>query len=306
MKCILQILLFSLGPFYVYPWKPIVNMFAGDSYKVSLKHFKEGHYGAVNLAGHFVCLFVQTFGNFGLLSIVDKRFVPQVVPGHDRLFSTLSAVIWGAYLATSPAPPVVTAGSIAALALAYFFGPQVPMATYEKASVFSLVAAITISNFLFSKKKIRKPLVGFVKLLALVPGIWFAWQEIGRRYAGTQVANFAVVEAGTLAVLTLLGALNNPVKKVVIGGMILCRLAGILTDNPVLFYLGMAFTASFFQGVTHSLTEEEATLVAIGDKGGKDALAFEYAHVVFFPNVLLHTIYDKLTKNHTGHTSKAQ
>ena len=42
------------------------------------------------------------------------------------------------------------------------------------------------------------------------------------------------------------------------------------------------------------VTAEEATLISHGNEGARDELALEYAHVVYFPNIALETIYDKI------------
>jgi len=49
------------------------------------------------------------------------------------------------------------------------------------------------------------------------------------------------------------------------------------------------------QGVSHSVSGEQATLLKLEeeeDEGKK--LAYEYSHVVYFPNLLLQTIYEIL------------
>lgn len=287
--------LFGLGPFYAYPWKIAIHKFVGHSYEIALKHFKTGHYGATNLFGHFACLFVQLFGNFGLLRVIDTKFLPQIIPG-VRLLSTQTAVIWSLYLLRGSAPLIVKLLSVLAIAATYFAVPSVTFQAYEMAGLALYCSAMLAGDLVFSKKKIG--LKGWVRV-ALIPAMAAGWRAL----EASSIANVAStgnsqlgVTAGTLSILTALSLVKNPIKKVVIVGMIISRLASILTGRIELAWLGFAFTASFMQGITHNVTNEQATLIALGDKGGKDELESEYAHVVFFPNILLHTILDKLTK----------
>ena len=79
--------------------------------------------------------------------------------------------------------------------------------------------------------------------------------------------------------------------------MLLCRIAYILSGVEELFYLSCGFMSSLFQGICHLITNEEATLISHGNKGGgQHELALEYAHVVYFPNIALETIYDKFNQ----------
>ena len=295
MKVLLQVLLFSLAPFFVYPWKPFINMFAGESYHVALKHFKDGHVGAVNLAGHFVCLIFCIFGNFGLLELLDQR-IPQPLQ-NGRILSTLSAIIWIGILIPTKAPKVVTASSVAMIGLAYWYASLIPKVLFEQCAVGGFIIAIIGTNILYKSEKIELPFSEWVPKLLLAPGFYSASHLFSlSSYAGSQIDNASAIAIGTLCFLTALSATPNPIKKVEVAGVLLSRIAYILSGVEEFFYLSCGFESSLFQLICHLITNEEATLIAHGNKGGQHELALEYAHVIYFPNISLETIYDKFNQ----------
>ena len=56
----------------------------------------------------------------------------------------------------------------------------------------------------------------------------------------------------------------------------------------------MAPSAPHTQGAAHAVTREEPTLVALERETPDDKLRFEYAHVSYFPNLVLHGMHDAL------------
>ena len=65
-------------------------------------------------------------------------------------------------------------------------------------------------------------------------------------------------------------------------------LLATLTDQGWLFFWGFGFVATVTQGVVHKVTKQEATLLKLqGARGSRDA--FEWAHVLYFPNLVFHT-----------------
>ena len=111
-----------------------------------------------------------------------------------------------------------------------------------------------------------------------------------------QIDNASAIAIGTLCFLTALSATPNPIKKVEVAGVLLCRIAYILSGVEEFFYLSCGFESSLFWLICHLITNEEATLIAHGNKGGQHELALEYAHVIYFPNISLETIYDKFNQ----------
>ncbi len=305
MNVILKILLFSLAPFFVYPWKPFINIFAGESYDVALKHFKDGHVGAVNLAGHLVCLIFCIFGNFGMLDVLDRRLLVMMDPEAEatgiqgpRFLSSMSAVVWLGILIPTRAPATVKSSSAIIIGLAYHFAPIIPKELLEEVALAGLLFAIIGTHALSPKcEKIKLPLRKWVPKLLLAPGLYILFKKMSSTsYAGSQIENASIITVGTIGILAIISATPNPIKKVVVAGVLLCRFAFILTGVDELFYLGCGFTSSLYQGICHMVTDEEATLIAHGNEGANDELALEYAHVVYFPNIALETIYNKITR----------
>eukprot|EP00932_Pfiesteria_piscicida_P015100 SRR837773.27092.p2 GENE.SRR837773.27092~~SRR837773.27092.p2 ORF type:complete len:101 (-),score=28.55 SRR837773.27092:78-380(-) len=63
----------------------------------------------------------------------------------------------------------------------------------------------------------------------------------------------------------------------------------VLTDQPWLFFYSGGFLASLSQGVAHHFAGEEGTLPQLAN------IADEFAHTTYFPNLLLHSVYQSLT-----------
>merc|ERR1711964_826335 len=76
-------------------------------------------------------------------------------------------------------------------------------------------------------------------------------------------ANHGLAMAGFALYLVALGLQKNPLRPLVITGVIFGRLLAAATlYNPIVSLWAYAFQASLFQGITHSAVKEEATLLA--------------------------------------------
>lgn len=289
----LQSLLMAPGPFYFYPWKAPVNAAAGDDYAVGFKHFWTGHRHAVNLSLHCVCLFVQVFGNFGLLNAIDARYIPQPIAG-VRVLSAASAIVWSLYLlvASKGCPMAARVGSAAALGLAYFLAPQITRTHMDVGAPAAMVAALLVSNFAIAKRKI--PIAAVVRLI-VVMGLWgTAWPAIegafvDRVLGGARPERTLEIIGGVAGYLGVLGLARNPLTALVLSGLLFTRLASAAAGgDSVLYFWSYAFAGSLFQGLTHRAVQEEATLLALERESEDAKLRFEWAHVTFFPTLLLH------------------
>lgn len=285
----MQLILLAGGPFYTYPWKPLCNSLYGDTYEVALKHFKEGHYGAVNLGLHGACLLIQVFGNMALLCRLDA-LIPQPVEG-VRLVALSSLLTWAAHLLLSPAPKVVSLASTVVLTAGYLAGPHITVDLYEKGSIAALLVAFVLSNTAAP----RRQKLSIVKSASFVFGFvaWYAaWASFRTAFweSQSQHRDIMSVVLGTFVVLTSLT--SNPIKKVVVGATLLSKVLGILSGNETMLFHGYAFFASLCQGISHLITKEEATLLALERKGGDAKVRFEFAHVGYFPNIFLQTALD--------------
>lgn len=207
-------MLFGCGPFFIYPWKPILNLLFGDSYEPAYQHFVEGHYGVTNLSLHLIALGIQLTGNFGLLRVLDdKQVVPQPIEG-VRTLSAISAAMWMLQLLPAPAPKSCTFGAIACIAAAYAFAPQIPkFMAYDNIAFPAFAITMVAINFLVSKKKIARK--NFIKGLGILAGLYLiprAIVETGMFASQEGIA--PPIKVGYMALLSALCLLPQPTKPV--------------------------------------------------------------------------------------------
>ena len=142
-----KLLLYVGGPFFCYPFKPLINELAGSNYKRAYKHFRRDHHGAANIALHWVALCFQLSSNYAMLAELDEAIFSQFkgdakaapesrtwaegqAEADDSLVGQLLAAgplsicttgLWSAHLALRchGAPLVVRAASVTTLWLAF-------------------------------------------------------------------------------------------------------------------------------------------------------------------------------------------
>lgn len=301
VRYVSQLLLFTSGPFYTYPWKPIINALFGHSYPVALQHFKKAHYGIVNLALHGVCLFIQVSGNFGLLRRLDELLLG--IPADStalnvKSISFISAVIWCVPLLLSPAPKLISLASTAVIAATYFLTAGLTIPIYELLGSSAFVVVLVLSNLLAAERKklsVKKVLAASVGILG-----WFGaskylidnhWGSIATSPASPDPIGNALLFANA-AFFAVTPALKNPLKLTVVVGATVSKIIAILLGSELLAFHSYAFFGSLCQGIAHALTKEEATLLALEREGEDAKVRSEYAHVVYFPNIFLQTAYD--------------
>lgn len=118
---------------------------------------------------------------------------------------------------------------------------------------------------------------------------------IVKYYTGALEAYSTVAAAIFLGVMVLLGFKHEPIKELVSVGVFGTHFVALTTNNPILYALGNAYTATLFQGLAHSLSGEEGTLLKLNETPDADTkLTYEWGHIVFFPNILLHAVYDHI------------
>jgi hypothetical protein len=112
------------------------------------------------------------------------------------------------------------------------------------------------------------------------------------------------MEACAVVVIMLFliaAGLKKPLVPLVIAGMLICRAASVAVGNETLagralFFWHCAFFASLGQGISHKITNEKATLMNLEDEADSAArTAFEWAHVTYFPNLLVQSISETAT-----------
>jgi hypothetical protein len=287
---LLQSLLYSLGPFFCYPWKPVINYFYGASYKVGYKHFWDQHQNPTNLAWHFVCLFFQVFGNFTFLHALDNA-IPYFEES-QRPFSTLTALLWCiSLIPTKNCPTIVKFGSIFTIFIAFSISPYLRAEDIEKYGLIAFALVWLIHSLNYGFLKIRKD--GLL-ILAVLIGKFILCRVLVVYASGIHIAYKKQCLVAFVLVMILISLKKDPVKEIVAVGAILSPAVSITTDTPMLYVLGLAFMATLLQGLSHSLSMEQATLIKIEltTADERDKVSYEYSHVVFFPNLLLNAIYD--------------
>ena len=152
-----QMILYCFGPFFCYPWKPIINLKFGTTYSIGFKHFWEQHRDVYNLAWHFVCLFYQLFCNFAFLAAIDEYIIQTYNLSTElRWFSIISAGLWIlTLLFTRKCPIVIRIVSSVCILNALIFAKSITAQNIELTSycAFSIIWIFSIlRNGLFLRK----------------------------------------------------------------------------------------------------------------------------------------------------------
>lgn len=287
---ILSVALFSPGPFYFFPPKAGLNRAFGSDFETSYYHFRQNHRNAVNLALHVICFFVQIVGNFALLNEIDKRH--ERIPG-VRLMSIVSAVLWSGVQLMSPAPKYVSILSSLCIGGAFAIAPFVTPRLMDHFSFGGFLLTLVLTNLatgIVSMKDMMKAFGILTPIFAIS-----SYLEDQTSFFKSKADVSEQILYGVIAYLVAFPLLlRNPLKPLVITAVFVCRAAYILTGDTLFFYLGYAFLASLFQGVTHNVSREEATLIALERKGDTAKISFEYGHVTFFPSLAVNAVIDAI------------
>jgi len=139
---VLQVLLYSSGPFFSFPWKPILNMVSGGSYRAAIHHFWTQHRNEYNLAWHVVCLFYQLIANFIFLGEVDSSLAVQLgYQPHIRWLSLLTIVLWcSALVYPSSCPVYIQLLSVSIILFSFFFSNRCTIGWVETSAYVAFVA----------------------------------------------------------------------------------------------------------------------------------------------------------------------
>jgi hypothetical protein len=298
---LLSTVLFAGAPFFFFPPKAAINARFGSSFEVAYYHFRQNHRNAVNLALHTLCLFVQLFGNFALANEIDARMsalpAKQALPPalrDARTLSIASAVIWAVVQFRSGAPLYVSALSTLCIALAYFVAPLLTVELMDAGAFGGFLIVLLLSNLATGAAivSMNDTMKVFVGLPLLRMGFSYVEQN---HFESLKAAHYGTVQTACIALCVGLPLLlRNPLKPLVISASLLLRVAYGLTGNKLLLFLGYGFFASLLQGICHKVVREEATLIALERKGDTAKLAFEYGHVVYFPNLAISSVLDAL------------
>lgn len=285
---LLQVLLYGLGPFFAYPWKPIINALFGTSYINAYKHFYEGHKLKFNLLLHFVCLLFQVIGNFALLNAIDEK-----IDYKYNLLSISTLIIWSISLITpKECPMIIKISSIIFMIIAYQIAPLFSGKAIETYG-FILFGIVWFFQVLKTRNwtKLNKDSVLILVVLSakLLLGYYLSLKYDGVISKYTYEA--IIIHMNFIVIFSLM---KDPVKPVVIIGSLGSHILSILTNEPILYLFGNAFIATSLQGLAHALSGEQATLLKLEEKesNNNNKMSAEWGHVVFFPNLLLQVMYE--------------
>ena len=257
---------------------------------------------------HYVCLYFQIFSNFAFLSVVDSALGVHApaLSIIDRPLSTLTAVMWVVSLLTAPSycPVVVKLLSLIHLMLAYQYAPLVVNSPIELWAAGGFVV-VTVLHLLVSRKKliITSEIILYVTLICLKMG---GLHVASSMYRGLLAEHTATLLAAFGVIMVILCCQHDPVKGSVLFGSFTASTLSVLIDQPWLLLLSYAYSASLLQGLAHALSREQPTLLKLQhDSDRAQKVAHEWGHVVFFPNLLLHSIYTSVTKSTSSSIKKS-
>jgi hypothetical protein len=282
-----QVILYAFGPFFCYPWKPIINTFGGSSYPTGYKHFWLQHQDPFNLLWHFICLIYQILGNFSLLALVDQ----YLFGSHDRWISKITALGWILYLgSTQNCPAMARIGSSISIGLAYHFVPSLSLSLIEYFVGISFTLIWIFQAIAKGRPSIGGDAIGILIILlikcslsSLLPSHFFSLYEQQTPLIGL------------IYLLLVIGLSTrlDAVKSLIVGAALLGHLLSLLTGEMLFYLHSIAFTAMLFQGLAHEFSQETATLIKLMDVSNHSSkVAYEWAHVTYFPNMLFHALLD--------------
>jgi hypothetical protein len=123
--------------------------------------------------------------------------------------------------------------------------------------------------------------------------------------------------AAVAVLITAAAASREPARNCALAGSFVGHAAAVATQSPALYFYSLGFFFTVCQGVSHRISGEEATLLQLnvstigkssegrGEGGGEkddskeakewERLGFEWAHVIYFPSLLLMSVHASLT-----------
>jgi hypothetical protein len=294
---LLQIGLYAFGPFFGNPFKPVIAALATDTpYLLGYKHFYDQHKTPANLIWHVICLFFQIFSNFAFLASLDNLLQPFT--GTATLLTSSTALCWIVFLLIpTTCPAIVKVHSVVWILLAYAFATSIQPLHIELIS-YACFFIVWVVHVIMRGGVIRHCKGASLIIVALVGKMGMLQALHAAQYSGMlENSSTLLISAYLVGLVVISGILADPVKGVVAYGAVGAPLVALLVNSPVLHLFGYAYVATALQGLAHSLSGEEATLLKLQGLGDKDAahkISYEWAHVTFFPNLLGHALYDTL------------
>jgi hypothetical protein len=237
-----QSILYGMGPFFSYPWKPILNQVYGTTYEVAFEHFWQQHRNVYNLAWHFVCLFFQLFGNFGLLYEIDMKIIKEFNLGEEvRILSLLTSVLWILALIPNKCSIVIKLLSMSCIILSYLSSKKINE-NYEKIEIvafalFFLIWLTYIKNEGFSIKKEAKSII-ILFLIKLIISQYIIFKKIEYTKYTFELNLFLIFG------IIILSLLKDPVKATIAFGTLMTHFISSLTNQKIVYLFGLSFVAT--------------------------------------------------------------
>ncbi|KAL1499134.1 hypothetical protein AB1Y20_013645 [Prymnesium parvum] len=285
-----QVLLYTNGPFYAFPWRAPLNFLLGSDYPTAFRHFDRDHKGTANLSYHLVCLVATLLCNFALLRELDALLLPRRAP----LLQIATATSWGALLlAQADCPPAARAAAAGCAALLWAASPLARRHWRWLAVAQSLVGAAAVELITCVEAGVEARGAAFTAVLLLQLGMWYVLRAPS--LYGKLAPHSTYINGVALAWMCALAMKANPVR----GGLyaqaaFLLWPLSFLSAQPWLCLLGVGFSCSIAQGVAHRLGGEPSTVEQLQSLAAAEKLQYEWAHHTFFPNLVFHAIYNKM------------
>lgn len=283
-KWLLRASLYSAGPFFCYPHKPLLALLEGSPYARSYLHFRRDHHNGTNLVLHCLALVYQLGSNFALLNEADKVLIAWTGAEDEAPVSQATAAIWAAMMLATPGAPLsVRMASGAAIAVAYTRRRALARRWREAALGLSIFEGVII-HILLRQRSLSDVVPLTLTVVTRVALQYFATANRGRLARQRRPLTAGVLLAVAAASLSARTKLN------VFRYALLAGPLAVLTDQPWLYFWSCAYQASLLQGAAHRATAELATLPQLAEH-----VADEFGHTTYFPNLLLHSVYDSVT-----------
>lgn len=264
----------------------MLNKLVGDGYAASYGHFRTGHVCISNIALHLVCMYMQLFGNFALLHLLDDK-----LPG-PKLMSSITAGLWSLHVLQSTAPLMCSLATVANIAVAFVIAPHVVWlgAAFEAYSIVVFCVVLAISCWGAQSPSAREA----IRICFVLVALQLTWWILSIYVSGVLHHQAVHWNIALFALMSLVGALRDPVKVSVLCGLILGRTLSVATGQRWLLFYATGFLGTVLQAFSHSLSKEEPTLIALQRENRRRKVSYEWSHVVYFPVLLLHALRDTL------------
>jgi len=236
----------------------------------------------------------QVLGNFSLLITIDRAIFGD--NSAHQWFSVLSALSWVLYLTlVKEAPQVVRMGSLLSITLGFYIAQTICLRTLELYiyAGFGIIWMV----FVLTKGKIdvSRGAIHIFLLLVVKNILGFTLLEAYRgSISGGMAAGVTSIYFLLLFLISLRSdrSFGNQFVSVIYGTLV-GQVVATVTDSSLLYIHSCAFTATLLQGLAHGISREQGTMQRIQDYSDHTArVAYEYAHVVYFPNLLLQAVHD--------------